>query len=115
MSDWQEIFEHSGDPGELDGDFAARVFAKIKKKKQQRKVGFAALAVAGVIMLLSLFQLFRPFPGRAQLPGGAAVKQEIPVSEDLFFSASDNRTRYSLEPVAYQRKTAAQAAVPNQI
>lgn len=115
MSDWQEIFEHSGGPGELGGDFEARVFTKIKKKKQQRKVGFAALAVAGVVMLLSLFQLFRPFPGRALLPGGAAVKQEIPLSEDLFFSASDSGTRYSLEPVAYQGKTAVQSAAPNQI
>jgi hypothetical protein len=115
MSDWQDIFERSGDPGAPGDDFEARVFAKIRKRKQQRKVGFAALAVAGVVLLLSLFQLFRPFPGRAQLPGGAAVKQEIPVSEDLFFSASDNRTRYSLEPVAYQRKAYAPAAAPNQI
>ena len=75
MSDWQEIFEHGGDPGELGGDFESRVFAKIRRKKQQRKVGFAALAVAGVVMLLSLFQLFRPFPGRAQLPGGAAASR----------------------------------------
>lgn len=115
MSDWQEIFEGSGEASEPGGDFEARVFAKIRKRKQQRKVGFAALAVAAVVMLLSLFQLFRPFPGRAQLPGGAAVKQEIPVSEDLFFSASDNRTRYSLEPVAYLRKAAAPAEAPNQI
>jgi hypothetical protein len=115
MSDWQEIFEHSGVAGELGGDFEARVFAKIRKKKQQRKVGYAALAVAGIAVLLSLFQLFRPFPGRTLLRGGATVKQEIPVSEDLFFSATDNRTRYSLEPVAYQRKTAAQAAALNQI
>ncbi len=97
------------------GDFEARVFAKIKRKKQQRKVGFAALAVAGVVMLLSLFQLFRPFPGRSQLPGGVAVKQEIPLSEDLFFSASDSGTRYSLEPVAYRGKTALPTAAPNQI
>jgi hypothetical protein len=115
MSDWQEILEHGGGPGELGGDFEARVFAKIKKKKQQRKIGFAALAVAGVVMLLSLFQLFRPFPGRAQLPNAAAVKQEIPLSENLFFSASDSSTRYSLEPVAYQGKTAVQTATPNQI
>jgi hypothetical protein len=114
MSDWQEIFGRAGDPSEPGSDFEARVFAKIKKKKKQKKVGFAVLAVAGVVMLLSLFQLFRPFPRRALLPGGIA-KEETPVSEDLFFSASDNRTRYSLEPVAYQKKTATQVAAPNQI
>jgi hypothetical protein len=115
MSDWQEIFEQSAGPGEPGSDFEARVFAKIRKKKQQRKVGFAVLAVAGIVMLLSLFQWFRPFSGQAQLPGGAAAKEEIPVSEDFFFSASDNRTRYSLEPVAYEKKTAARQAAPNQI
>jgi len=115
MSDLQEIFQNTGDPGEPGVDFEARVFAKIRKRKQQRKAGFAVLAVAGVVMLLSLFQLFRPFPGRAQLPGDAAVKEEIPLSEDLFFSASDNSTRYSLEPVTYRRKTAGPVAAQNQI
>jgi hypothetical protein len=115
MSDWQNIFGNACDPCEPGSDFEARVFAKIKKKKQQRKVGFAALAVAGVVMLLSLFQLFRPVPGRALLPGGGTAKQEIPLSENLFFSASDNRTRYSLEPVAYQKQPAAPVAALNQI
>lgn len=115
MSDWQNIFENACNPSEPGGDFETRVFAKIKKKKQQRKVGFAALAIAGIVVLLSLFQLFRPIPGRTLLPGAAAAKEEIPLSEDLFFSASDNRTRYSLEPVAYQRKTAAPVAAHNQI
>ena len=115
MSDWQNIFEQACDPGQPGVDFEARVFAKIRKKKQQRKAGFAVLAVAGVVLLLSLFQLFRPFPGRAQLPGDAVVKEEIPLSEDLFFSASDNSTRYSLEPVALQGKTTDPAAAPNQI
>jgi len=115
MSEWQNIFENASDPGEPGVDFETRVFAKIRKKKQQRKAGFAVLAVAGVVMLLSLFQLFRPFPGRGQLPGNASVKEEIPLSEDLFFSASDNSTRYSLEPVALQGKTTDPAAAPNQI
>jgi hypothetical protein len=49
------------------------------------------------------------------LPGGAGAKEEIPVSEDFFFSASDNRTRYSLEPVAYEKKNAGHDAPLNQI
>lgn len=115
MSDWQEIFAHSAGRDEPGAEFEDRVFAKIKTKKRQRKAGFAALTLAGVVMLLSLFQWFRPAPERAPLAGGVAVKEEIPVSEDLLFAASDELTRYSLEPVAYGKKTAAAAAATNQI
>jgi len=64
-------------------------------------------------MLLSFFQLFRPLPRSLPLAGN--VKEEIPVSEELLFSASDSRTRYSLEPVAYGKKTGGQAESHNQI
>jgi len=115
MSDWQEIFANHPGPDEPGLDFEDRVFAKIRIKKRQRKAGVAALTLAGAVMLFSLFQWFRPAPERALLPGGATAKEEIPLSEDLFFAASDNLTRYSLEPVAYRKQAAARAATPNQI
>jgi len=115
MSDWQEIFECNDS---LDGpgrDFEERVFAKIKKKKRQRKVGMAITAIAGTAVLLSLFQLFRPAPPRNLPAGVAPAKEEVPLSEDFFFSASDSRTRYSLEPVSYPKKAAVPEAGLNQI
>lgn len=115
MSDWQEILRQGDEPTEPGFDFEERVFSKIKKKKTQKKVGFAIMAVAGVVMLLSLFQLFRPAPRHALISGMQAQKEEIPLHEDLFFSASDNRTRYFLEPVSYQKKPANQDALLNQI
>ncbi|MCU0275838.1 MAG: hypothetical protein MUF02_03105 [Acidobacteria bacterium] len=113
MSDWQEIFERRGDAGELGGDFEFRVFAKIRRKKRQRQVGIGAAAVAAVALLLVIFQPFRPAQRRGPLT--AAGKAEVPVSENMFFSTSDSRTRYSLQPVALEGGSAAPAATPNQI
>ncbi|MBN2345989.1 MAG: hypothetical protein JXO51_06330 [Candidatus Aminicenantes bacterium] len=103
MFDWQDVLTN---PGEVGADFEEKVMSKIRKRKRRRKVGLAAAAVVGIAMLLSLFHLFRPLP-RAPLTATADVptpgKIEVPVSEDLFFSASDSRTRYSLEPVSYSK------------
>jgi hypothetical protein len=115
MPEWNDFFSSSDNPGGPGGDFESRVFAKIKKKKMQRKIGVGIAAVAGVILLLSLFQWIRPLPQRLPLAGAGSIKEEVPVSEDMLFSASDNRTRYSLEPVAYQKKTSGQEAARNQI
>jgi hypothetical protein len=115
MPEWRNIFEQHDGPGELGADFEERVFSKIKKKKKQKKIGFMAMAVIGAVVLLSLFQLFRP-ASRPALPAGAStVKEEIPLSEDLFFSASDSRTRYSIEPVSSQSNPKGQDAALNQI
>ncbi len=114
MSEWNDVFAASDGPDGPGCDFEERVFAKIRRRKTQRKVGMGAAAAAGVVLLLSFFQLFHPLSQRLPLAGTAAAKQEIPVSEELFFSASDSRTRYSLEPVAYQETTASGATL-NQI
>lgn len=113
MPEYDEIFALSDGPDGPGSDFESRVFAKIRRKKTQRKVGLGVAAVAGLALLLSLFQLFRPLPSRMPLAGDG--KEVVPVSENLFFSASDSRTRYSLEPVAYRQKAGAQDAVLNQI
>jgi hypothetical protein len=115
MSDWQEILKQGDDLAEPGPDFEERVFSKIKKKKKQKKISFTIMAVVGVVMLLSLFQLFRPAAQHTLIPSMQTEKEEIPLQEDLFFSASDNRTRYSLEPVSYQKKPANQDAALNQI
>jgi len=115
MSNWQEILRQCDDRTEPGPDFEERVFSKIKKKKKQRRISYAIMAVVGVVMLLSLFQIFRPSPHRFVIPGLETDKEEIPLREDLFFSASDNRTRYSLEPVSYQKKPGNQDAALNQI
>jgi hypothetical protein len=115
MPKYDEIFALSDGPDGPGSEFESRVFAKIRRKKTQRKVGLGVAAAAGLAMLLSLFQLFRPLPSRLPLAGSGAGKEVVPVSENLFFSASDSRTRYSLEPVAYRKKAGAQDAALNQI
>jgi len=113
MPEWNDVFAPSAGPDGPASDFEARVFAKIHRKKTRRKIGMGVAAAVGVVLLLSFFQLFRPLPRRLPLAG--TVKEEVPVSEELFFSASDNLTRYSLEPVAYGKKSGGQAETINQI
>jgi len=117
MSDWQHIFQ-SHDGLQLGPDFEERVFFKIRKKKRLRKISYGLTAVGSILLLLSLLQIFRPAV-RPALQAGietpAVKKEEIPLHEDLFFSASDNLTRYSLEPVSYQKKVNNQNSTINQI
>jgi len=115
MSEWQEVLRQGGSRFEPGPDFEEKVFSKIKKRKKQRKIGFAVMAATGAVMLLSLFQLFRPAPRPAFVSGLQSEKKEIPLRDDLFFSASDNRVRYSLEPVSYPKKSTAPDAASNQI
>ncbi len=113
MSDWQEIFELRDDADGPGDDFETRVFAKIRSKKRQRKIGIGITAVAATALFLVLFQPFRPLS--RPLPLADSVKEEVPVSEDLYFSASDSRTRYSLEAVSYGKRASQRQAAPNQI
>jgi hypothetical protein len=114
MSEWQEIFTDGMRHSEPDGDFEEKVFFKIRKKKKQRKIGFTVMAAASVVMLLSLFQLFRP-SSHSLAPVLQNGKKEIPLSENLLFSASNNQTRYAIEPVSYQKNRVAQDAARNQL
>jgi hypothetical protein len=106
MSDWQRIFQ-SRDGLQPGPDFEERVFFKIRKKRRQRKIGYGLTAIGSLLLLFSLLQIFRP-DSRPVLRSGietpAVEKEEIPLHEDLFFSASDNRTRYSIEPVSLQNQ-----------
>lgn len=117
MPDWQNIFQ-SPDGPQLGSDFEERVFSKIRKKKRQRKIGYGVTAVVGVLALISLLQIFRPAvhpPLQTGIKPPMLEKEEIPLHEDLFFSASDQSTRYSIEPVSYQKKAENNDAVINQI
>ena len=88
-------------------DFENRVFAKIKKKKTQRKMVasvtlgiliFSFLSIAGVI-------LFHKETGPTMMARpGITDKEEVPVMEDVIFASSDSRTNYAMEQVAYDNE-----------
>jgi hypothetical protein len=105
MSDWHDILRSQNglQPG---SDFEERVFSKIKKKKRLRKISYGLTAAVSMVLLFSLLQIFLP-ANKATLHSGIKVpamdKEEIPLHEDLFFSASDKRTRYSLGSVSFQK------------
>jgi hypothetical protein len=104
MPDWQDIFQ-SRDVLQPGADFEERVFCKIRKKKRLRKISYGVTAVGSLLLVLSLLQVFRPaIRPVAQNKSDAPIiqKEEIPLRENLFFSAFDNNTRYSIEPVSLQ-------------
>lgn len=115
MRDWQHIFEAREEKDGPGGDFEACVFAKIHRKKWQRKIGLglAAASATATLLLLAVFQPFRPAAVRGPLT--ATEKVEIPVSEELFFSTSDSRTRYTLQPLTLSGGAEALQAALNQI
>ena len=117
MSDWQQILQPQ-DELRLGPDFEERVFLKIKKKKQLRKISYGLTVVGSILLLLSLLQIFRPADRPAlqtstETPG--MQKEEIPLHENLFFSASDKSTRYTIEPVSSQKKLTSNDTAINQI
>ena len=67
MRDWQDILTATGADAGPGDDFESRVFAKIRRKKLQRKAGLAAAATLGTVAV-ALLALFQPFGPRA---GGA--------------------------------------------
>lgn len=104
----------------LGGDFEARVFAKIKKKKTQRKVAASAALSIAVFAFLYIGQavLFHPQPGEktlgektlagnerfeqnAQTENMIKGKEEVPVMENVVFASYDRQTDYAVEQVAY--------------
>jgi len=90
----------------VGGDFEARVFSKIDRKKRVRQIG---IPVAAVLILL-LASLFLIVPGGGQDvestrwanggPAGREIKEEIPVIEDFFVAAYGERTEYAIEQVS---------------
>jgi hypothetical protein len=117
MSDWQHISRFQDDL-QLGPDFEERVFIKIRKKKKLRKISYGLTAMGSLLLLFSLLQVFRPAVRPALQTGiktPVMQKEEIPLHEDLFFSASDNRTRYTIEPVSFQKKVKNDNTAINQI
>ena len=74
--------------------------------------------MGSILLLFSLLQIFRPAVHPVRQTGietPALRKEEIPLHENLFFSASDHRTRYTIEPVSFHKKLKSNDAAINQI
>jgi hypothetical protein len=89
-------------------DFETRVFTKIKKKKNRRKVtASAALFVvifAFIFIARDVLLHKEPPPKtmtRAELITEETIKEEVPVIEDVIFASSDTQTTYAVEQVSY--------------
>lgn len=104
--------EHSAGHS-LSMDFEARVFAKIKKKKKQRKVAASAVLSMAALAFIYIGQavFFQPDPGAKIIIGQNAsntptehfnkIKEEVPVMENVVFASYDQQNNYAVEQVAY--------------
>jgi hypothetical protein len=92
--------ENSG----LSPDFENQVFAKIKRKKVQRKRAVSAVvcfAIAGFLYLGKAF-VFQHSPVKDfSVQTDTYAREEIPVIEDVIFASYDEQTDYAIEHVAY--------------
>lgn len=99
-------YRQSTPVSDLSEDFENRVFAKIKKKKTQRKVTASvglAVMVAGFLFIAQA-TIFNPSVDsrRPLMARPAAIeKEEIPIVEDVVFASSDSRSSYVIEQVNY--------------
>ena len=96
----------------VSGDFEQRVFAKIRKKKAVRRIGYPAFALLLVVSLLVSVFVFLPqknsdprmserlAQGPTPLTDTRRVKEDIPVMEDLYFASYDGRTDYAIHQVS---------------
>ncbi len=103
-------YRQAHQPLTLSGDFESNVFAKIKRKKKQRKIATAAAMsffIAGFLLAGQLF-LFRGGPDRdysqAKMltqPQNQVLQEEVPVLEDVVYASSDSQVSYAIEQVSY--------------
>jgi len=110
MADWQDMLAgHRA--ADLSDDFEQRVWRKIGRRKKRRTiVAGTAVAVAVATVAVVLIPLLG-LPSRGQRDTLSArlpqtVKQEIPVSDNLYFATQDGRTVYTIERVAFQNAAA---------
>jgi hypothetical protein len=118
MSDWQDILKQYDSRLEPGNDFEQKVFSKIKKKKRLRKISYSLTVAGSILLLFSLLQIFRPAVRpilQTKIETPVLNKEEIPLHEDLFFSAFDNRTQYSIKTVSLQKKLSRNNSIINQI
>ena len=90
----------------VSGDFECRVFAKIKRKKTQRKVTASVglgIVIAGFLFIAQVTFLNKNDKYSRPLMAESAIveKEEIPVVEDVVFASSDSNSSYIIEQVNY--------------
>jgi len=99
-------FKNKPQTHHLSENFENIVFAKIKKKKKERRIIKSTLA--GIVIFIFLFLakniiLHEEIQGNklARSNPNKITKEEVPVIEDVIFASSDRQTNYALEQVAY--------------
>ena len=88
-------------------DFENKVFAKIKKKKTQRKVVTSVtlgILIFALVFIAQVVLFHKESQPTFMAQPGSTDKEEVPVVEDVIFASSDSRTNYAIEQVAYHEE-----------
>jgi hypothetical protein len=117
MSDTTSALHQLHHPTEVGDDFENGVFAKIRRVKRRRRLTATIAAPLAVVALVSAFHLFRGQPAAPLYTASVErvqtqSKEEVPLSADVFFAASDGHTHYSVGRVAYASAGAPSANQP---
>jgi hypothetical protein len=107
INDTFNLFKQNQQIGVLGEDFDNKVFAKITRKKRQRKVIKSTILGIAFFVLLFIGQsllLHKESPNKpiiAKPESDLRFREEIPLMEDVIFASSDAQTNYAIEQVAY--------------
>jgi len=103
MGPYEDLFREPQSVRPLGDDFESRVLGKISRKKQQRKQATFMVLGLGLALVLGLW-LVKPdsVPARKSGPLLAAqvTMEEIPLVEEITFTASGQQVEYPLELVS---------------
>ena len=112
MNPFEDRFRRYTDRRTVGGNFEERVFAKIRRKKTVRRIGYSAFTFLLVVSILVSLLIFlqggdtdsrmsgRLARGLEHRSGNQQVKEDIPVMEDLYFAPYDGRTNYAIHQVS---------------
>jgi hypothetical protein len=104
IEDTLNHIKKSSRPLTVGEDFESRVFGRIKKKKRQRKIAASAamcLAVFAFLFTARAVLFHRESEPIIMAQPEPAVREEVPVIEDVIFASSDSRNAYAFEQVTY--------------
>lgn len=109
MGPYEDLFKDIQPAVCLGDDFDARVLGRIRHKKRQRKQ-MTVLAFGLAVMLGLGLWVFTPSGNSVQPPvqpmlAAQGEMEEIPLLEDVTFSASDRHTEYPVELVSLTSAT----------
>ncbi|MEN8153302.1 MAG: hypothetical protein ABFR75_04710 [Acidobacteriota bacterium] len=102
MDKRKDMFSNYSSGEKLGDNFEDKVFSKIKRKKRQRKTVVSTMGVfllGGILFVTNGLFFNGTDNNRGKFGNKYAGRQEVPLTDDVIFSSSDERNSYIIEHV----------------